>query len=142
MGEIFFILKSFFLTFLVVIFMQVKVGEQTIEQKTLNYIANSSLIGPLQEVVDGGVKVLRDSWQRVFGHINSRFFNAIKEQNTPGKRDLDLALRRSKEYLHEQAQKIKERSQPAIENVRSTWESGHDSEDFVDNIKENEPSSE
>ncbi|MCB9025633.1 MAG: hypothetical protein H6625_04905 [Bdellovibrionaceae bacterium] len=105
MSEIFFILKSFILTILIVIFMQVKVGETTIEEKTLLWIESSTIISPIQKIVDGGVKVVKETWKTAFGNLNSKFFNSVKPKNLPGKRDLNLVIERSEEYLRDRAKK-------------------------------------
>ena len=115
MSEIFFILKSFFLTLVVIIIMQVKVGENTIEEKTLQWIESSPMVSPLQEVASGGVKVVQQAWKAVFGSLNSKFFSAVKDKNLPGKRDLNFVLERSQEYLRDQGDKIKESAQRAAQ---------------------------
>lgn len=105
MSEIFFIIKSLVLTILIVIFMQVKVGDTTIEEKTLMWIEGSVIILPLQKIVDGGVKAVSETWKLVFGNLNSQFFNSVKQKNLPGKRDLNLVIERSEEYLRDRAKK-------------------------------------
>ena len=122
MSELFFIIKSFVLTILIVILMQVKVGETTIEEKTLMWIESSPVVLPLQEVVEGGVKVARETWKTVFGNLNSKFFNSVKEKNTPGKRDLNLVLERSQEYLRNQADKLKEKAKETAQAAQESFE--------------------
>ncbi|MCB0389918.1 MAG: hypothetical protein KDD58_01450 [Bdellovibrionales bacterium] len=135
MSELLFIVKSFVLTILIVIFMQVKVGETTIEEKTLMWIESSPIILPLQEVVQGGVKFIREGWQTVFGNLNSKFFSSVNEKNTPGKRDLNLVLERSQNYLRDKAEKLKEKATEKMESTRESIRTHQWQTDESDSIK-------
>mgnify|MGYP006908292115 CR=1 FL=1 len=115
MRELFFIFKSLALTIAIVIVFQIKVGETNLEQKTMLWVQSSPLVAPLQEVADGGLKVLRETWKKLFGQINSKFFQSVDSENTPGKRSLGLQLERSRQYLSKQTEKAKQYSKQKAE---------------------------
>ena len=121
MGEMFFIAKSLVITVVVIVVMQVKVGETTIEQKTLHWIESSPVVLPVQEVALGGVKVVRETWKKIFGNLNNKFWNSVDQQNAPGKRDLKFTLERSEEFLRRQADKLQEKAQEAATQARDSW---------------------
>ncbi len=58
-----FVLKTTLVTFLVVTALQVRVGDMTAEQQALRWYQGSVLVLPMQTVVDGGVRLIRVSWQ-------------------------------------------------------------------------------
>ena len=56
MGDMFFVAKCFALTLFVVIVLQIKVGSQTLESHTVDWIHRSGFIHQLQDVAEGAVK--------------------------------------------------------------------------------------
>ncbi len=125
MGELFFIAKSIFLTVVVIVVFQVKVGDTTLEEKTLHWIESSPAVVPIQEAASGGVKAIRESWKILFGHLNSKFFNSVEQKNTPGKRDLHLTLARSEDYLREQARKLKAKAEEAALEAKKKYQNSN-----------------
>ncbi len=121
MSELFFIVKSIFLTLVVIILFQVKIGETTLEEKTIYWAQQSSVLQPLHEVAHGGVKVLRESWKVFFGNLNSKFFSSLNTSNMPGKRDLNLSLKRSEAFLRDQAERVKNQSESMARSAKESW---------------------
>jgi len=130
MSDLFHIAKSIILTLVIVVILQIKVGEFTLEQSVVHWAQQSSIITPVQQVADGGLKVLRELWHNTLGKINSKFFNQIDNSNTPGHRSLGITLQRSKEFFKEEAHrakaavkeradKLKEISQKQIKNFKA-----------------------
>jgi len=104
MSNILFFIKTLVITFLLAAFMQAQVGKTTIEAHIISWISNSSITKPLQQVAEAGAKLIRNSWYEVKNLVESK----IKTQEAPDQRRLEVKLRRSKEFLREQAQKAKE----------------------------------
>jgi uncharacterized membrane protein len=55
MSEVYFVLKAFAVTIVLVFVMQMKVGNSTIEERSLNWMHHSGAIESLRGVADGGV---------------------------------------------------------------------------------------
>ena len=111
MSELFFILKSILLTLVVVVLMRIKIGPLTLEERTTSWVQSAAITLPIQEVANGGVKLIREGWKRVFGNLNSKFFNSVDSSQAPGKRHLGINMKRSEEYLRNQATRLKKEGQ-------------------------------
>ena len=121
MSELFLIAKAMFLTIVVVIVLQVKVGDYTLEEKAKIYALNSPMAGPLMEVAQGGAKVVTQGWSRLLGLMGNNISDFFNSDSTPGKRSLDVGLERSTRYLKETAKK-------AEQEARETWDEYKDSD--------------
>ena len=93
------------ITLVVVFFMQIQIGQNTLEQHAMYWVHESTITMPLQEVADGATKVIRDAWKKVTRGIKSDFFDSLSSKNKPGSRSLDIDVERSKKYIKEQAKK-------------------------------------
>ena len=67
MGDLIFILKSFLLTGIVVVLLQVKIGDRTFEERAMIWIQTSSMVRPLHDVASGGVEMIGDIWKSFSG---------------------------------------------------------------------------
>ncbi len=68
--QIWFVIKTLITTLLMVMVMQTRVGQSTIEQHLLGFYYSSSLAVPVQEAVDGGVRAIRVGWQKTLHFIS------------------------------------------------------------------------
>ena len=115
MSEFYFVIKSFFIAILIIFIMQIKWGETTIEEKSMRWIATSPIVLPLQDVATGGVKAIREFWKTVTSKVNAKFFKNDKGVQKAGARDLNFTLKRSEQFLNEQANKIKNKTKQYTE---------------------------
>lgn len=69
MSEIFFVAKSFFITGLIVLAMQVRVGSSTLEQSVHAGFSSSSFAMWVQSVAEGGALALRNGYVRAKGFV-------------------------------------------------------------------------
>jgi len=74
MKEAFFVLKVFVVTFVLVVFMQIRVGELTIEERASLLIQDSWITGYVQEVGLGLNRMISDST----GSIGQKFSGIFK----------------------------------------------------------------
>ena len=89
MRDVIFILKSFLITSIIVILLQLKVGGGTVEDHTIIWLENSLITRPLHYVVAGGVAVTRDLWFTVTGNVNTKFKDTmVSKKSLPGRRSL------------------------------------------------------
>ena len=129
MSELFLIAKAMFLTVVVVIVLQVKVGDYTLEEKAKIYALNSPMAEPLMEVAKGGAKVITHGWGKLLSLMGNNISDFFNGDRTPGKRSLQLDLDRSKKYLEEAAEKAK------VE-ARKTWSEYKDQDKQSEVIEE------
>lgn len=115
MGDLFFFLKCLFLTVVLVVLMQIRIGEYTLEDRFLNWAHESAIVTPLQDVAHGGAKVLRNTWRKLTSGISSKFNETLKSENFPGARTLGVGLERSQKVLEEQARKAKSKVEEVTE---------------------------
>lgn len=66
-----FFIKTLFLTVALVLIMQIRVGDHTIEAHALSWVKTSAVVSPLNHVARGGAKLLRDLTQRLSNGMNS-----------------------------------------------------------------------
>lgn len=105
MGDLFFLIKTLIGTFVIVVLLQIKVGNSTVEHYVMDWIHNSEMAEPIQEAAHGGVVFIRESWKKLTAGIDTGFSKSLNRDNIPGSRSLGISMERSKAYLREQAQR-------------------------------------
>jgi hypothetical protein len=107
MGDLFFLVKVTVVTLFVVLLMQVKIGESTLEERSRAWVATSPMVGVLQEVADGAVLLLAEGYQKVSQTMTDRFSGKVNKEDQPGYRTLKLQVERSRAVLERQVEKAK-----------------------------------
>lgn len=67
MGDLFFVAKCFAVTLFVVVVLQIKVGSQTLESHTVDWIHSSGFVRTLQDVAEGAIKAGKNGTSDVAG---------------------------------------------------------------------------
>lgn len=115
------ILKSLAVTIVIVLLLQIKVGNDTLEDRAVFWFRSSPTVQPLQTVVNGGVKFVRNGFHKLTALFD---WNPSKSlSNQPGKRDLNFQIERSRQYLRDQAEKVARKMEQETEvqkNQRSS----------------------
>lgn len=109
-----FLLKTFLLTFVILICMQVRVGEFTLEQRAMFFVHDSPVVEPLREVAEGSTRAVRNWLRAISQKIGQTGKSVWDSGNQPGSR-LNTNLERSKAYLNEQAEKAKKLANDGIQ---------------------------
>ena len=130
MTDIFFVLKSLAITVVILILMQIKIGDSTMETKFHHWVNSAAVVAPLQEAADGGVALVKQAWNKVSKSFTGKTFNFFKEENIPGKRVLGLKLQRSAEYIKEKAK---------LARIKAEEEAKEAASDLKDYMEEDEP---
>lgn len=78
MADFFFIVKSFLITLGLVVLMQIKIGETTIEDRAYEWIRGSAVHSTLSRVAAGAVTALNDGMQTVSYWISDEVPSAQK----------------------------------------------------------------
>ena len=110
-GDLLFFIKTIVLTLVVIMLLQIKVGEHTLEQRATTWARKSAVAASLQEVAHGGVLALRDGWRKFYGLFSGEVKNILKSDEAPGNRSLGISFERSKKYFQEKAEKAKQVAQ-------------------------------
>lgn len=123
MSEMFFVIKVFIFTLVVVAVMQVKVGDRNIEQRSQSWLHSSSLVHVLNSVSVGAGKVFTDSYHYVGNKLSaienkadtSKIANTSKKQSSFSfKHGLDI-----RHELHQAKEKIEEEASKASDEIKS-----------------------
>lgn len=97
MGSILFFLKSMVVTTVVVLLMQIRWGDGTIEDYTMDFLTSSAVVKPIDQTAKGSVIFIRNTWSKITRSLNTNFSNALRSENQPGSRQASLAVRRSED---------------------------------------------
>ncbi len=108
MSELFFALKMAAITFVLVLAMQVRVNETTIEEHAHLWIQTAAPVLFLREVAEGGLAAIHDGWAKATSGIKTKYWNKYDSSKMPGSRHLDIFSSRSDSYLEEQKLKSEE----------------------------------
>lgn len=101
MSHLGFVLKVFIATVLVVLIMQIKIGEETVENHAHSFLKTSSILEPLNEVAQGGAALFRSTYKNIIKTFDSLITQKFRSDNSPGKRDI-VEVKRSQKYEKEQ----------------------------------------
>jgi hypothetical protein len=132
MRDLIFLLKIMGLTFVVVIILQIKVGEDTLEDRAMRFVAQSSLMAPVQDVADGLVVFLRQNFRDLTSKFKDNIAKPFKKEEAPGNRSLGVQLQRSQAVLQKQAEeaakevgdsagRLSTRARTTVEQIREEW---------------------
>lgn len=95
MLNLMFFVKTLALTTLIVITLQVRFGTVTLEDHATSMIRTSAIIQPLQEIAEGGVKVIRNSIHWVSAQVNSQM---AKRRGANSEKTSAVEFKRSEAY--------------------------------------------
>lgn len=72
MDSISFFVKSLIIAFVAVLFMQIEMGNDTIEGHLLGFVRTSSVTQPLHTVANGAAKAIRNGWNQITRWVNGK----------------------------------------------------------------------
>ena len=78
MMDFFFFVKTFALTVLIVLLMQIQVGGKSVESHALGWVQSSAVVSPLNSVAGGGAKLVRDVTRAVSASLRGKNNQATK----------------------------------------------------------------
>lgn len=131
MGDIFFFIKMVVMTFFFVLLLQIRIGQFTLEERSLQWVKKSELIAPMEEVAQGGVVIIKRIWSEVIGRMGNNVSEAFNRENLPGHRKLIPKIERSKRYLNEQLEKAENK----IEDMKNQVVKDYDVESVLAPLK-------
>ena len=111
MGDLFFMIRMFIYTFIMVILMQVKIGPTTLEEKVIDFTHNSTAAGYFQGVAQGAAKFIGVQYRHFTGQLKSDYIEKYSGGESPGNR-LKTRLKELKETIDsewkEKSKQVKE----------------------------------
>lgn len=72
MMDLFFFLKTLMVTALVILALQLQVGQRSLEQHAMMFVNSSSFTAPLNQAAKGGAKLIRESVAAIHSKISSK----------------------------------------------------------------------
>lgn len=92
-SDLLFMAKMLGLTILVVLIMQFKVGEKTLDQNFHSWIADSVFVDYVQTSIDGGVALTRTGYKKVHQGV-TQALNKFGKHHKKDERGLSLNIKR------------------------------------------------
>lgn len=86
MTEFFFFLRIMFFTMVTVLLMQIRWGDTTIENHTIEILTTSAIVEPIDNTAQGAVVFIRNGWNAMIKSFNTRFSQSLRGENQPGTR--------------------------------------------------------
>lgn len=123
MADLWFSLKMMIITGFLIIFMQIRIGNSTLEEHAMLIIKTNPGFTYINEVAEGGIIALRQIYRGVAGKISTRIGETMGTNNSPGNRN-PVNLSRSKAVLESLAEKAREKSQSLRQEFRQDIQSG------------------
>lgn len=117
MSELLFVIKTFLFTVVLVMMMQIKIGDNTLEQQSHSLIQKSAITSWLQEAAAGGVVLIQKGASQVSQFMSEKFGKGREEVKKAGGR-LKFEFERSKEAMASRATGAKAKVQETIEDSR------------------------
>ena len=68
--QLWFAFKTLVTTILMVMVLQTRVGQTTVEQHLLGLYYSTALVVPVQQAVDGGVQAIHTGWKTVLHYLS------------------------------------------------------------------------
>ncbi|NJM10057.1 MAG: hypothetical protein HC883_03990 [Bdellovibrionaceae bacterium] len=82
MMDLFFFIKTFILTIVLVLAMQIQVGPRTIENHAMSFVQSSVVVAPLNTIARGAAKLVRDVTQNVSARVKQNTKKNKKERSS------------------------------------------------------------
>lgn len=110
MGEIFLIVKASVLTLVIVMVLQIRIGNNTIEERIHAWAKGSTVVEDLQKVAKGAVVVGKKAFYQATASLeDTKVGDAIRDvKEIPGERHKALIIERSKGFVEEQKRRLDE----------------------------------
>lgn len=111
-----FVIKMLIVTVIATLILQVRWGNTTLEEATMDWIRNSTYTVYLQDAADGGVIVIQEVMKKVSASFDRKFKDGVDAIQEPGVRAVKAQISRSQKFLQEQAQ----RAENYVDEAHST----------------------
>lgn len=104
MLDFMFFVKTLALTFLLMVALQTRVGEGTIEDHAMNFVRTSALTQPLHRIASSGAQVIRTSTNWLAKQVNQRLRKPGAQEAALGGRGENFQFKRSEGFERKKAE--------------------------------------
>ncbi len=111
MSHLAFVLKVAVVTIVFVLFMQIKIGEETLENQAHYFLKTSMILKPLEDVAQGGAALFRSAYRGAVKTFDSIVTSKFQSSFASGNREV-VNVKRSDKYQKEQ--ELKQQAQEQI----------------------------
>ena len=124
MSEMFFVIKVFLFTLVVMAMMQIKIGDQSVEERSQNWLHSSSLVHSLNSVSNGASKAMTDAYHYVeakLSGVSTKSESKVAASSSPKKASA-FSFRHGLEIKHDfhrVKEKVEEEADKASEELKS-----------------------
>jgi hypothetical protein len=108
MDNFLFVLKTFAASLLILLVMQIKWGEQTIDDTIYGQIRSSTILAPVQSVADGGVLWIKNMYRGTTDLFSEKLQGQIADEAAPGNRQI-VELKRHADKAKEKSKEARSR---------------------------------
>jgi len=120
MGPFGFFLRSFIFTILLVLCLQIRWGQDSLEDLTMNLLTSSAVVAPINQSAQGAVRFVRNMWSKANRSFDTHFSRALQEENRPGSRHLAFSIERSETAVKQKAEGVGEAARRAYEEAKES----------------------
>ena len=106
MSDIVYVLKIMAITCGLIIVMQIRVGEVTLEEHATEWIHTAAPVMLLREIAEGGLSAAHDGWVKMSSSIKTKYWNSYRKESVPGQREVPVSLKRSEEFVEQEVSKL------------------------------------
>lgn len=92
MTDFLFFIKTILFTLIVVLLMQIQVGERTVEDHAMSWVQTSVIVSPLNGVAQGAAQAIRD--------LTTALYNGVRGGEKKDKKDKKEERRSSFRWTH------------------------------------------
>ncbi len=111
MSELFFVFKTFIITLVLILVMQIKIGKTTLETQSLRWLRDSVAVDGLRGVAEGAVAVSTKAWGFLSASISGAVAgtkDVVGDKTENASKGYSWEIKRSEAY-HKQKAREKER---------------------------------
>jgi hypothetical protein len=120
MGALSFFIRTFFLTIALILVLQIRWGDASLEDITMNFVTSSAIVSPLNQTAQGAVHFIRNMWTKANRTFDTHFSQALQDENRPGSRHLGLVINRSEKAIKQKTEDVKEAAEGAFVEAKDS----------------------
>jgi hypothetical protein len=115
-----FVFRTLLFTVLLVLAMQIRVGQNTIEDHVMATLTSSAVVTPINSVATGAVKFARNMWNKANRSFDSHFSRSISEENRPGTRGFNISIERSEKAIKRTAADVESAAETTYQRAKDS----------------------
>lgn len=111
MGDLFFVIRMFLISLVIMLMFQVRIGTLTVEEHSLSWLRESSFAHEIQETGQGAALFIRDIFQKVGHLLQTSFGDSMRSAEQAGARTIKLIPDRASHIANEAKEKLSQKAE-------------------------------